>query len=237
MRAYVVTATLALVFACAPHVAVAGQLQAGPTSLEIGPGGTATRLVLGNTGTTPIAAQVRVYSWSQVDGEDRLLPSDALVVSPPIVELPPSGEQTIRVVRLGAPAAGHDQTYRIVVDELPQGDPGRENTVKILLRYVIPVFVRAPNGAPPAVACSIQGGIRLSCVNTGGRPAQIGASRLVGDDGQFVNLSDGLFGYVLPGSRRDWSLPTAVPEPAISNLRMDTRVNGQPTTLPVARTP
>jgi fimbrial chaperone protein len=124
-----------------------------------------------------------------------------------------------------------------VVDELPQGNAGRENTVNILLRYVIPVFVRASDSAAPALACSLQSRIRLSCVNTGDRAAQMGASRLVGDDGQSVNLSDGLFGYVLPGSRRVWSLSTAVPEPAVSNLRMDTRVNGQPTTLPVVQTP
>ena len=179
---------------------------------------------------------MRVYAWSQVDGEDQLLPSDALVVSPPIVELPPAGEQTIRVVRLGAPASGQDQTYRIVVDELPQAENDRENTVDIRLRYVIPIFVRAADSAPPALACSIQIDNRLSCVNSGGRAAQLGASRLVGDNGQSVNLTDGLFGYVLPGSRKVWSLPTPV-NPAVSNLRMDTRVNGQPTTLPVARTP
>jgi fimbrial chaperone protein len=233
----ILPAVLAVVLLSAPHAAAAGQLQAGPTLLEIGPESSATRLVLGNTGTTPIAAQVRVYAWTQVDGEDQLVPSDALVVSPPIVELPAAAEQTVRVVRLGALASGHDQTYRIVVDELPQGDAGRENTVNIRLRYIIPVFVRAANSTAPTLSCALESDSRLSCANGGGRAAQLGASRLLGAGDQAVNLSDGLFGYVLPGSRRVWLLQTPVGAPSLSNLRMETRLNGQPTTLPVARTP
>lgn len=216
----------------------AGQLQAGPTLLEIGPDGAATRLTLANTGSSPIAAQVRVYAWSQPGGVDQLVPSDQLVVSPPIAELPPGGEQVVRVVRLGPPASDLDQTYRIVVDELPSDETSSDSVVKIRLRYVLPVFVRAADADPPSVSCIIPAaGTELRCENTGGRAAQLGASRLVDESGHEQSLSDGLFGYVLPASERVWPLFAASPPLGRSGLRLETRLNGEQTIIPVDRTP
>lgn len=215
-----------------------GQLQAGPTLLEIGPKGAATRLLLGNTGDAPVAAQVRVYAWSQPDGEDRLVPSEQVVVSPPIVEVPVGAEQVVRVVRLGPPASGRDQCYRIVVDELPRAEPSRDSTVKVRMRYVLPLFVRAAEAMAPALSCTLdERGAQLACENKGGRAAQLGASRLLDDSPHALNLSEGLFGYVLPGSRRVWLLAAGRPQLKGQTLRLETRLNGRPANLSVERTP
>ncbi|MPZ17796.1 MAG: fimbria/pilus periplasmic chaperone [Luteitalea sp.] len=215
-----------------------GQLQAGPTLLEIGPKVAATRLLLGNTGDAPVAAQVRVYAWRQSDGEDRLVPSDQVVVSPPIVELPAGREQVVRVVRLGPPASGRDHCYRIIVDELPRAERAEGNRVKLRMRYVLPLFVRAAEASTPALTCTIDaGGVLLMCENSGGRAAQLGASRLLDDETQVLNLSEGLFGYVLPGSRRVWSLAAHRPALKGQTLRLETRLNGHPAKLAVDRAP
>lgn len=226
-----------LVLLASPAVAT-GQLQAGPTLLELPPGGTATRLLLRNSGGDTVAAQVRVYAWSQQDGEDLLEPSDDLAVSPPILELPPASERVVRLVRVGEPAEeGRDRTFRVVVDELPAAETDGGSEVELRMRYVIPAFVRAEGAAAPRLACRIEGGAggdRLICENAGGRAAQLGASRLFDAGGTELFLSEGLFGYVLPRSQRSWPLPPDRPSFG-PTLRLDTLVNGQPTTVPVDR--
>lgn len=217
-------------------VAAEGQLQAGPALLEIGPEESSTRLLLRNPGPAPIAAQVRVYLWTQIEGEDRLLPGDDLVVSPPILELAPGGEQVVRLVRLGPPANDRDRNYRVVVDELPGNDRAGGSRVDLRMRYVIPAFVRAADARSPLLTCRIESeGTRLACENAGGRAAQLGASRLLDGRGETVFLSDGLFGYVLPASRREWVLPPDRPALDGSTLRLDTRINGQAVLVVVDR--
>lgn len=221
-----------------PAAFARGQLQAGPTQLEIGSETSSTRLTLRNTGDTPVAAQVRVYAWSQPDGEDYLVSSDDLAVSPPIVELPPGGRQVVRLVRLQASPSGRDGSYRVVVDELPGDQEGEGSRVHLRMRYVIPLFTRAADAAAVALSClSRHDGAQLVCDNHGGRAAQLGASRLFDAAGDQVVLSEGLYGYVLPASRRAWPLPAAAERLDGATWRLETQLNGRPETLVVGRAP
>src|ERR1700761_6914140 len=92
-------------------------LQVAPILLELSARQNADGLWLSNTGAAALAAQVRVYHWTQANGEDRLDASRALVVSPPIVKLAPGARQLVRVVRSGAPPEAREDAFRIVVDE------------------------------------------------------------------------------------------------------------------------
>lgn len=229
--------TLLLTLLAQPILA-RGQLQAGPTLLELGPQTKATRLTLRNSGDTAVAAQVRVYAWSQPDGKDHLVDTDELALSPPILELPAGGEQVVRVIRLGPPARDRDRCYRVVVDELPRAEDGDGHRVRLRMRYVIPVFVRAADASAPAVSCTLEGeGDRLACENRGGRAAQLGATRLLDDAGGTLTLSEGLYGYVLPGSRRIWPLPRERPRWQGPTLRLETRLNGHATMIAVDHAP
>ena len=51
-------------------------------------------------------------------------------------------EQLIRVVRASRTPSGIEQSYRLLIDELPQPGEAPTNGVSIRLRYSIPVFVR-----------------------------------------------------------------------------------------------
>ncbi|WP_406827682.1 molecular chaperone [Microbulbifer sp. ARAS458-1] len=214
-----------------------GQLQAGPILVQIGARDKASRLRLSNTGDGQLSAQVRIFHWQQVDGEDQLTPSDAVVASPPIVQLAPGAEQIVRIVRLGPAASGQDHNFRLVVDELPSNNRDDNAKVHVRMRYVLPLFVRAGDALPAQISCSInEGAGLLECLNSGGRAAQLGATRLTDDSGWAVPLSAGLLGYVLPGSRRVWTLPdnTHLPESNSTHpLRLETLLNGQPSTIPL----
>lgn len=217
------------------HALARGQLQARPTLVELVPGQQAGRLVLANTGDAPVAAQVRVFAWTQADGDDRLADTTAIAVSPAIVRIPAGGEQVVRVVRLGEAPAGRDAAYRLVVDELP-GPQDDATGIEVRLRYLVPLFVRAPGTAAPDVHCTLAA-LRLACRNEGGRPAQLGASRLADAGGDTKPLSEGLFGYLLPGTGRHWELDAGRLAGLDGALTLETQINGKPGSVPVQRQP
>lgn len=198
-------ATLAALLLTAGSLHAGGQLQTRQTGVDMPAGARSGRLVLANSGDAPVAAQIRVYVWTQENGEDRLEPSNDLVVSPPIVEIPAAGEQLVRLVRPQADAPARELAYRIVVDELPGDSETAENAVAVRMRFLIPAFVRAADPAPTDLHCRIAISA-LVCENLGGRAAQLGATELLDAAGNTFKVSPGLLGYVLAGSSRSWPL-------------------------------
>ena len=98
----------------------AASLQVAPVLLDLpAPGNTAT-ITLRNTDVEPITAQLRVFRWTQRDGAERLEPTDDVVASPPVVQLRPRQDYTVRVVRVAGGSAGGEAAFRLVVDELPK---------------------------------------------------------------------------------------------------------------------
>ena len=85
--------------------AMGSGLQVAPTLVTLEATQTAGGLWLSNTGDTPLHAQVRVYRWTQEGGEEQLVPSRDLVISPPMLALEPGQKQLVRVIRVGAPPA------------------------------------------------------------------------------------------------------------------------------------
>jgi fimbrial chaperone protein len=220
----------ALVFGTAAHGA---NLQIAPVSISFQPGQNAAGIELQNNGETPIYGQVRVYAWDQKDGVDVLTPTTALVASPPVIEIAANSTQTIRLVRrAGAAAAGNngsEQTYRILIDELPRGD-SQQGNVAIRLQYSVPAFVLpADTQAAPALAWSTfqrAGAWHLRVNNSGALHAQIGATtvRLGARD---IELSKGLLGYALPGRSREWQLPPDVVKGLPAPLAIQSTVNAR----------
>jgi fimbrial chaperone protein len=216
-----------------------GHLQARPTMLELPPGAAAGRMTLANTGDEPVGAQVRIYAWVQKDGNDVLVPTADVVLSPPIVDVPAGGEQLVRIVRQGKPPGASDVAYRVVVDELPGKTKSRDAAVGILMRYVLPLFVRSEGASDAALTCAIvRTGAQaaLECRNSGGRAAQLGATRLKGS-GKSYELTAGLYGYVLPGSQRRWPLDSARLKLVGRSPKMESQLNGAPVTITVADSP
>jgi fimbrial chaperone protein len=206
-----------------------GQLQARATRIEFGVGTAAGRLTLANTGDAPLAAQLRVFAWFQRDGEDRLAPTNDIVISPPIVKIAPGGEQVVRMVRQGPPPSGHDQTYRVVVDELPEPPHAPSTSVEIRMRYVIPVYVRDAKSTPASLTCRIEHpsqAAALVCTNNGGQAVRLGASAIVGAGGLKYELTGGLFGYVLPVSTRRWNLDASRLARLGSSVNLETHLDG-----------
>src|SRR3546814_14554272 len=104
----------------------ASGLSVTPTQLDFHAGDSVHAIWLSNTGSEPLRAQVRVFAWSQPDGNDLLSASRDLMVSPPMFTNAPGTQQLVRVVRVGGtPAANGEQRYRLLTDQVPD-QIGRE---------------------------------------------------------------------------------------------------------------
>lgn len=227
--------------------ALANRLQVAPTLIEIAAGRPAEAIWLTNPGQAAVPVQVRVFRWDQHDGNEKLAPTEELIVSPSQVVIAPGQRQLIRILREGeAPAT--EISYRILVDELVGLGPAEEQPkgLQFRLRYSIPVFV-APQIAPPAA--STEAGPRLVAAlrrdatsqasmleidNEGHGRARLAEVSLVAPGKAPVELSPGLLGYVLSGQSMRW--PVELPPPAKSKqLELKVRVNGEtsPRLIPV----
>lgn len=145
MRGLVMAAALA----AAPASAGAASLQVAPVLVEVRAPGAASTVTLRNEGPRPINAQARVFRWRQLNGEDVLEPTEAVVASPPIVALASRVDYAVRVVRTSRQPVAAEEAYRLVIDELPDASRARSGTVSLVLRHSIPVFFMPENGGSP----------------------------------------------------------------------------------------
>jgi len=223
---------LACLLAAAPYASASG-LQVAPTSLTLAPGGPAQALWLTNTGDHELHAQVRAYRWSQASGHDELEPTQALLASPPMLNVPPGGRQLVRVIRTSEPAAAPgEQAFRVLVDELPidSGSKDAKQTgVQYVLRYSVPVFVGT--SGTPSLSWSTavdHEGLKLEVRNSGGAHAQITGLGISQPGSAPVELVPGLLGYVLPGATMHWTvaLPAGT---STANASLKALINGEST--------
>jgi fimbrial chaperone protein len=207
MRMSSVAALAAFTALTAADPSWAASLQVAPVMIEVAAPGAATTLKLRNEGTAPLNAQIRVFRWTQVNGEDKLEPTNDVVASPPLAKLAPKVDYTVRLVRVNKTPVAKEETYRLFVDELPDAANQRNRAVNLLLRYSIPVFFYPAAGNPPTLTWSVeQSGGKLAVVakNSGDRHLRISNLKLRDEKGGTVSFGNGLSGYVLGSSSRRW---------------------------------
>lgn len=207
----IATALFATVVALAASTpARAGSLQVEPVLVDITAPGAASTVTMRNEGTTPIDAQIRVFKWSIVNGKEQLTPTDDVVASPPSVTLTPKGQYVVRIVRMSKQPVVGEESYRLLVDQLPDLSQQRNGAVNLMVRYSIPVFIGAANKKNPTVAWSVAPNgdkITLTARNSGDRRLRISALSLRDASGKSLSFGSGLAGYALGQSTMSWTVP------------------------------
>ena len=227
----------------ASSVASAAGLQVAPTSLDLAPNKNADGLWLGNTGDGTLHAQVRVFHWTQEGGEDKLTPSRGLAISPPMLQIDAGARQLVRVIRSAAPPSVDEDSYRVLIDELPvdesqtsSGDAAKaaapQGGLQYVLRYSVPIFLQPANGGSAAPKLSgkvVHEGDQafIEVTNQGNGHAQLGNLVLVDAQGKREELSAGLVGYVLPGQTMRWPLKVSA-QALASAASLKSRINSEP---------
>jgi fimbrial chaperone protein len=226
----------ALVFAlsCCMLSASAGSsgLQVSPVTLTIQPEHSADGVWASNAGASALHAQVRVYRWTQEAGEDKLYPTEEMVVSPPMVKLRPNDRQLVRTIRPGPPPSGAtEHAFRLLIDEIPVASQGqaRSDGLKFLLRYSLPIFLAPKEGAAPMElhwSLVLRAGHPvLQVFNAGGTHAQLADVSYTDIHGRRSLLHVGLLGYVLPGATMRWPIQASLARPDHTGV-WDATVNG-----------
>lgn len=219
----------------APGAAWASDIRVAPVVLDPLPGARTTSLTLANAEKKPVRVQVRVMKWSTRNGVDALEPTSDVVASPPFATLSPDQHYLVRVVRTAKAAPAGEESYRVLVDEVPDPADSRPGTVKLVVRQSIPVFFSDLPRRAPKVAWKIErsaAGPVLVGRNSGNRRFRI-ADLQVEANGRQIASRRGLVGYVLAGSELRVPLETREAVPAGAALRITAASDGGRLELPL----
>lgn len=201
---------VALCLACAPARAAA-QLEVSPVLLDVlAPGATGT-VTVKNDDARPTTLQVRLFKWRQANGQESYEPTQDVAASPPIATVAPGATLTVRVIRAAETPVQGEESYRLVLDQLPEADRTGRAKVAMLLRQVLPVFFASADRAEPQVVWSVGRGAKgyeLRAHNNGDQRLRVARVTLTGG-GATVKLGGGLLGYVLGHADMSWTLGKA----------------------------
>ena len=199
-----------LVFGLSPN-AQSASLQVAPVVVEVTAPGAAATITLKNQATRTLNAQVRVFRWSQSGGEDRYEPTQDVVASPPSVGITPKADYSLRVVRVARTPVQGEETYRMLIDEIPDPARQRNGAISLVLRYSVPVFFSSPDASPAKLVWTVTrnagGRLVVTAQNTGDRRLRIAALKLTDAKGTQVSFGGGLIGYALGRSTFRWTAP------------------------------
>lgn len=206
----------------------AASISVSPIRIDVLAPGNSGTVTLKNDSQQPVNVQIRIFAWSLNNGGDFYAASDDVVATPPVAAIAPGGAATVRIIRTSGAPVAREESYRLVVDEIPDANRQRNFGVAVALRYTLPVFFLDPSASQPKLTWSIrsEGGRRLlTAVNAGDKHIRVSALKLGG-----TVLERGLAGYVLGHSTRTWALPARA-----SGNRVTAESDAGPVNAPLSR--
>ena len=236
-RAAAAAAAMLLAGVWAAPAEAAAALEVSPVLLDVlAPGATGT-VNLKNDDARPTTLQVRLFHWVQAGGQERYEPTQDVVASPPIATVQPGATLTVRVIRAAETPVKGEESYRLVVDQLPEADRSGRAKVSMLLRQVLPVFFAEPDRSAPQITWSLARGAKgyeLRAHNEGDQRLRVARVTLSGAGGGTVTLGGGLLGYVLGHADMSWTIGKAIRPGATVTLRCESDHGDLRATAPVS---
>ncbi len=200
-----------------------------PIRIYMTPKDKAIAVTVTNEGDEELVMQADVYSWKQkADGEDDLVLTEDLLLSPPIIKLAAKARQVVRLARLRSVSPDEQMTYRLIMREVPEAKPNKGDLqLQIALAFSLPVFITPPQ-AKSALDCKVErvsaDTIKASCENSGHAYAQLIDLDLSNAEGTVLASRDA-GGYILPSNTRHFDIKSAdkaiASGKAILNVRLD----------------
>jgi fimbrial chaperone protein len=191
--------------------AEAATLSVSPVSFDIVAPRANAKLTLQNRGKEQVAVQVRVFRWVKKNGADHLIPTRDVVASPPMAKLKPGGKYTVRIVRVSETVVQSEESYRLLVDQLPKPAKRAGPHVSFLIRQSIPVFFTPEVSEKKPVlkwSARLKGGeLVLTATNSGLRHTRLSQVDVRSFAVAERPAANGLAGYVLAGSAAKWVQP------------------------------
>ena len=203
---------LALTLLLGASQTIASSLQVTPVRIQVESPAAASTITVSNPGDEPLAAQIRVFRWTRVNGKDTLQPTKDVVASPPLTRLAPSQPYVVRIIRVSKTPLNGEETYRLLVDEIPNPQASAPSFgPRFAIRQSIPVFFTDPAAAPKLTWAAVlkNGRLLVKARNEGGRRVRISALKVTNGSGAALGFGDGFIGYVFGRSSEQWTAVTA----------------------------
>lgn len=201
----IVLSALGLCFGAAVP-AWAGVFSITPVRIYMTPRDRAVAVTITNEGDTEVVLQADLNAWNQkTDGTDEQMPTEDIILSPPIIKLAPNTRQVIRLALLKPADASRQLTYRMIMREVPEALPNLDKTIQlpIALALSMPVFITPPS-AKRVVNCSAarsaESALNISCGNTGTAYAQVREMLVTRGAATLARFEGG--SYILPGAQK-----------------------------------
>jgi fimbrial chaperone protein len=220
MKPYLPAALLAA--ACTLPVSAA-QFTITPVRIFMTPKDRAVAVTVTNDSDEEVVMQADLYSWKQkADGSDDLALTEDLILTPPILKLAPRARQVVRLARLTPPPAGVQQTYRLIVREVPEARGSAQIQLQVALAFSLPVFI-SPPGVKRDLQCGVERAapdqVRAVCSNAGTAYTQIRTLEVQDEKGAKLAARD-TGGYLLPTVRRTFDIKRADGKIAAGKVRL-----------------
>ena len=207
MKSYLQAVLLAAATSMLPvHSA---QFTITPVRIFMSPKDRAVAVTVSNDSDEEVVMQADLYSWKQkADGSDDLALTEDLILTPPIIKLAPRARQVVRLARLTPPPAGVQQTYRLIMREIPEARSGAQIQLQVALAFSLPVFI-SPPGVKRDLQCGVERAapdqVRAVCSNAGTAYTQIRALEVQDDKGAKLAARES-GGYLLPAVKRSFDI-------------------------------
>lgn len=216
MKCRIVSHGLAAIFSLSllflANFSLAAGFSVSPIIVNLSADNKIVSLKVHNSGNEPTAVQAELMDWRQQDGKDihQVVTRD-LLVSPPIFTISPGDTQVIRVGLRSPLDLKQELSYRLFLKEIPPAIPDNFQGLRVVMRVGFPVFVEpaiVPTNANLKwkIRQSHTGDLILYAENQGNGHAKLTELRLKFPNGQEL-VQKGNF-YILPGSQREWSIPS-----------------------------
>lgn len=235
MRKNIFVTTSLLLFL--PSMLNAASIRLSPVSVEILSDQAASSISLYNQSNESSDLQVRVFEWRQNAGQDQLIPTDEIAISPPFLKLQPNDSYNLRVVRINPVPFSGEQTYRIIIDELPKPIDNRkvDQGVNVLLRSSLPLFV-VNKDAMTKLTWSIQqeqNNSSLIINNIGNRHALLSNLTIVDTTANksYAIKVNTVNGYILAGKARNFNISPDFKFQTDHKYNISLNINGKQTSL------
>ncbi|WP_182002620.1 fimbrial biogenesis chaperone [Acinetobacter lactucae] len=214
----------------------AATIRISPVNVEILSNQSASSISLFNQSNESTDLQIRVFEWVQKNGQDELIPTDEIAISPPFLKLKPNDSYNLRVVRINPSAIAGEKTYRIIIDELPKPVDSRKAAqgINVLLRSSLPVFVVNKDAITKLnwKIDSNQKAPSLNISNIGNRHALLNNLTLIDTTANksYPIQVNTVNGYILGQQTRSYSINNFTYQPN-HKYSLSLTVNGKKTTL------
>ncbi|MFM1816693.1 MAG: hypothetical protein RLZ98_3388 [Pseudomonadota bacterium] len=230
-------ATLIICLSClagVPSAGIASGLRIAPIIVDI-PRGAATTVTIENVGREQANIQARIFRWTQKDGREVLEPTRDVVASPPFARVDVGRRNIIRLVRISKQPIRGEESYRLLIDEIPRREKSQTFKVGFAVRYSIPVFFGGAKSARTGLAWSlseVKGKTYLTATNPGPRRVRISELSIFSGSRQVGSFGNGLVGYVLGGATMTWQAKGRLPTSSaftVTAMTENGRIKGEAT--------